>query len=298
MISSPGSGSSRHRVSHRPVRTCLHACRGEPGSSAEFRLLGPVEVRRGGSPIPVGGPRETKTLAILLLHAGCTVSVGQLVRALWDDAPPQTANEQVGNNVARLRRRLNGGEPSTPDLIARVENGFAVSVDPDQLDTGRFDRLVRQARAASDRGHLAAARDLLDSALGLWRGPALGGLAGRYLQAQALRLEAQRQSCEEGRIECDLALGRHHDVACELAALLIQHPTREQLLELYMLALYRCGRRQDALHTFTSARARLADELGLDPPASTQALHQAILRGDHALADPTYGLRWAAPRPA
>lgn len=298
MTSSPGSASSRHWVSHRPLRTCPHAGRGRPGNTTEFRLLGPVEVRRGGSPIPIGGPRETKTLAALLLHAGRTVSVEQLVRALWDDSPPQTAKEQVRNNVARLRRRLNGGKPSTPGVIVRVENGFVTDVGPDQLDTGRFDRLVKQAHAASDRGHLAAALDLLERALALWRGPALGGLAGRYLQAQALRLEAKRQSCVEGRIECDLALGRHHDVVCELAALLIQHPTRERLLELYMLALYRCGRRQDALQALACARVRLADELGLDPPPSTQTLHQAILRGDHALDDPTYGLSWAAPRPA
>jgi DNA-binding SARP family transcriptional activator len=282
------------------VRTCPHACESRLADFTEFRLLGPVEVWRGGSPIRVGGPREIKTLATLLLNARRTISVGQLVGALWDGAPPKTAKEQVRNNVARLRRRLatdDGPSPVTSGGIVRADNGFTVSVDPDRIDCGRFDRLVKQARAACGGGDFGAARDLLNSALALWRGPALGGLGGRYLQAEALRLETQRQSCIEGRIECELALGRHHDVVGELAALVIQLPTRERLLELYMLALYRSGRRQEALHALACARARLVDELGLDPPASTQALHQAILRGDPALTDPQHGLHWTTPRP-
>lgn len=77
-----------------------------------------------------------------------------------------------------------------------------------------------------------------------------------------------------------LALRRHRPLLPELAQLTAEHPTRERLIELYMIALHRSGRTSDAVEAYARARTRLRDELGLDPSQTLQRLHQAILRGE------------------
>jgi DNA-binding SARP family transcriptional activator len=244
----------------------------------EFGILGPVAARTGGTGVRVGGPREQKTLAVLLLSANRAVSAARLTEALWGEDPPPTSRSQVSNSITRLRRRLAVGRHMRDVPIVRAGDGFAIELEPEQLDAARFDRLVAHAREQADRGRLADAAATRRAALTLWRGPALAGLDGAVLETEAYRLEEQRQACLERRIELDLALGRHHDVIGELAVLVAEHPLRENLVQLRMRALYRAGRRQDALDAFAAARAGLAERAGLDPGPELVALQQTILR--------------------
>ena len=70
----------------------------------------------------------------------------------------------------------------------------------------------------------------------------------------------------EARAEADLALGRHGQLVDELEALGRQHPLREHLWELLILALYRAGRPAEAVQAAAArARAHSIDELGLEP---------------------------------
>jgi DNA-binding SARP family transcriptional activator len=65
-----------------------------------------------------------------------------------------------------------------------------------------------------------------------------------------------------------------------------QQPTHEVFQAKLMLALYRAGRRSDALHAYQQARAALVNELGVDPGGELQGLHRRILAGDPALSSP------------
>jgi len=65
----------------------------------------------------------------------------------------------------------------------------------------------------------------------------------------------------ETRIDVDLALGRHDDVVPELQALVAEHRLRERFRGQLILALYRSGRKADALHVYEDARLALAEEL-------------------------------------
>ena len=86
-----------------------------------------------------------------------------------------------------------------------------------------------------------------------------------FALGERARLDELALAAVEARIEADLALGRHGDVAGELEALCQRHPLRERLWELSMLALYRAGRQADALRAFAEARTALVEELGIDP---------------------------------
>ncbi|WP_018353367.1 AfsR/SARP family transcriptional regulator [Longispora albida] len=242
-----------------------------------FHILGPVEARLAGQPVAFGRQRERKVLAALLVNANRTVPVARLEAVLWGTEPPATARRQVSNSVTTIRRAL--GDPP----IESAGAGYIIRVSAENLDAARFDGLVDQAAGASP----VEARPLLAEALGLWRGPALGGLGeDGILAAERARLDERRLLALERRIEADLALGRHDELIGELAALAIEHPLRERLVELHMLALYRAGRRQDSLEIFQQARERLAEQAGLDPRPDLAELHRSILRGAVSLTPP------------
>ena len=254
-------------------------------SEVRYKILGPVEVRLGNDGVNIGGPRERRSLAGLLLQANQVVSIDRIMEILWGEKPPRTAPTQVRNTITTLRRQLataDGGQAP----IARVGAGYMIRVGEGQLDSAVFSQYVASARLLAEKGDLRSATVALRSALRLWLGPALGGLDGPVLSGYAQRLEEQRLACLEWRIELDLELGFHQDLAGELFTLVQEHPLRERLVELTMLCLYRAGRRQDALQAYAGARQRLADQIGLDPRPQLARLHQAILHCDPSLDQP------------
>jgi DNA-binding SARP family transcriptional activator/tetratricopeptide (TPR) repeat protein len=247
----------------------------------EYRILGPLEVWAHGRRLSLRGPRPERVLAALLLDSGRVVSRGRLAEAVWDAEPPKTADRQVQNLVAMLRRLfIEAGAPA--DVIGTERAGYVIRIDRDQLDASRFACLVEAARRLRSADPDAAVTTYR-SALDLWRGPALAGTSSRSIESEAARWDEMRLAAWEERYSCELDTGRHHEVVGELAALADQHPFRERLTQLLMLALYRCGRQTDSLAAYHGLRTRLAEEMGLDPSDESRRLHDAILRRDPSL---------------
>ena len=80
-------------------------------SGLVFGILGPLEVRLGGSLVPVGGPRQRALLALLLCHANRVVSRDQLVDELLGDQPAGSAERMLRVQISRLRKAVAGGDP-------------------------------------------------------------------------------------------------------------------------------------------------------------------------------------------
>jgi DNA-binding SARP family transcriptional activator/tetratricopeptide (TPR) repeat protein len=246
----------------------------------QFRVLGTVEVLADdGRVLTLRRRQERCLLAALLLEAGHTVPVERLCILLWDGEPPERARATIRTYVARIRSLLvaAGADRHGVALVAS-RGGYLLSIPPDTLDAQRFRTLARQAAEEDD----IVVRDrLYQEALALWRGPALDNVATdevrRRLSAdlEELRLHAMDEALATG-----LDLGRDQEVLPKLARFDAEHPVRERLVELHMLALYRAGRTTEALQVYDSVRGHLADKLGLDPGPVLQQLHQAILRGE------------------
>jgi DNA-binding SARP family transcriptional activator len=246
----------------------------QPRSVQEFRILGPLEVRGDHGPITLGGPRQRALLAALLLRAGRVVPTEQLVDELYGAEPPPTATASLQNAVVALRKALG------PDVLVTRPPGYLLAIAPDQIDARRFEQVLTDARRAS----VTERRDLLVRALGLWRGPPLAEFAfEEWAQTEARRLEELRLVATEERIATDVELSRAAEVVPELQSLVDEHPLRERLRELLMLALYRAGRQAEALNAYTAARAAL-DELGIEPGEGLQRLQAAILRQEAGLS--------------
>jgi DNA-binding SARP family transcriptional activator len=246
----------------------------------EFRLLGPLEVRDGDSPIVLGGLKQQALLVRLLVSPNRAVAVDRLVDDLWGETAPDSATKMVQIFVSQLRKVLPAG------LLVTRAPGYLAEVDPEAIDAGRFDRLRRTGNAALAAGDAAAAAAQLRAALGLWRGDALGEFAEPFAQAERSRLDELRLLCLEDRVEADLIAGRHAELVGELAAEVARHPLRERLHRQSMLALYRTGRHADALAVYQDFRRRLDDDLGLEPSLELRELQARILNQDPALEPP------------
>jgi DNA-binding SARP family transcriptional activator len=243
----------------------------------EFGVLGPLVARSEGRPLPLGGARQRALLAILLLHANEMLSVDRLIGEVWGTVPPDTALKMVRNNVSRLRSVLDAESAGAPQLLTHP-GGYELRIDPDQVDSRRFERLVQEGGRALAAGDPETASARLQEGLALWRGPALTDFAYEpFAATEASRLEELRLTAIEDRIEADLALGRHADVVGELEALAAQHPLRERLRSHLMLALYRSGRQAEALEVYQKTRQLLVDTLGIEPGRALQQLERAIL---------------------
>jgi predicted ATPase/DNA-binding SARP family transcriptional activator len=248
----------------------------------EFRLLGPVEALADGRRLALGGPKQRALLAeLLLLHGGAVLPRDHLVDALWGEHPPSSARSSLQVYVHGLRRVLG------PERIETHGTGYRVCVDPDELDSTRFERLIDDAERALADGLPADAAEDLARALALWAGPPLADVADHPVaRTAAPRLEELHLRALELHNDARLALGEHDAVLPELDSLVKEHPYRERLREQQVLALYRAGRQQEALEAYRAARDALVEELGIEPGPALQALERAVLRQDETLAAP------------
>lgn len=250
-----------------------------------FGVLGPLRVWRQGTVVDLGPVQQRVVLAVLALQVGRPVGRQQMIDAVWGETQPRNAVNLVQRHVSGLRRALEPDRPGrTPsDLLTWTDAGYLLTLPPGALDLDLFVRGLARARTARAAGRLQEAAAALHSALELWRGPVCDGLSSPFLDAQADRLAESCVSAIEDRIELDLVIGDHGDLIAELRDLVAEHPLRERLRGLLMLALYRAGRQADALTAFRDARRELHDELGVEPSAPLQQLHQQILTADPAL---------------
>ncbi|MFI6317122.1 tetratricopeptide repeat protein [Nonomuraea sp. NPDC050556] len=238
---------------------------------ARFTLLGPVEVRGEGGQVPRWEPRHRALLAYLLLHAGTVISTDRLIGALWGTTPPDTARSQVHTLVAAVRRVLR--EAGAEQVLQSRTDGYVIFVEPGQLDLEEFTEL--------------AAGDRFRQALSLFQGEPLAGIRADYVQEARARLEERRLRVIERLAEAELSLGRHAQLADELAQHVAAHPLREKLVGQLMLALHRSGRQAEALAAARSFRAALVEQQGLDPSRAFAAIEQAVLRDSAEPAPPS-----------
>ncbi|GIG04220.1 AfsR/SARP family transcriptional regulator [Catellatospora coxensis] len=257
-------------------------------------VLGRLEIRLAGRPVTVGSRKQRALLSLLLIRPDRFATVDWLTDALWDSAPPPSAETTLRTHVAGLRRalepdRATGAEPVT---LRSRDGGYLLNLPDAALDAARFTALTRHAAGAHAAGDAAAAeRDYL-AALRLWRGEPLPDVADlAAAQPELARLHGLRLRAEEGRLAAAVDAGGHLRVLAELQAFAAAHPLREDACAQLMLALYRCGRQADALAVYADAHRLLAGEHGLDPGERLRAVHRAILAQDPALDAPSAVIR-------
>jgi len=245
----------------------------------QVRLFGELDAEHAGVPVPVRGIKQRALLALLALHRGQPVSADRLIEVLWGDGQAAHPANALQAQIGQLRRTLGA------TAIVTTEAGYALDVGPDEVDVVRFEQLVAKGRRLVEEGETALASTALGEALRLRRGEPLADFTyAGFFDAERTRLDELILVAIETRAEADLVLGRHGELVGDLEALCREHPLRERLWELLMLALYRSGRQAEALRAYTEARDRLVDELGIDPGPALRELEARVLAQDPSLA--------------
>lgn len=251
-----------------------------------FRLLGPLEAEINGATLHLRSPKQRAVLSALLAAANDLVPLDRLIDWSWPRRPPKAATAVVQAHISRLRRAIEPHRPAwAPSriLIYRAP-GYVMRVEPEQLDTLVFERMVAEGRAALENDDAPRAAAILGRALALWRGTPLADVSMvDAAQATITRLEAVRLSAVVARIEADLRLGRDASLVPELEALVRDHPFDERLCAQLMIALYRCGRQAESLEAYARMRDALARELRIAPAPASRRLREAILAQDPSL---------------
>ena len=240
----------------------------------DYRVLGPVEVLAGGVATGLGGPKQRGVVAVLVAAAGRPVAVDALLQALYGEDASPGSRATLQTYVSNLRHALS-------DVIVRQGDAYVLDCTAGTIDAAVFEDAYRAA-VAMDGADDVASR--LRDALAMWRGHPYADIeAHGFLDGEVTRLTELRLAALEARIDADMRAGRHREVVAELDALTVEHPFREHLRGLHMLALYRSGRQAEALRAFGRTRDVLVEGLGIDPSPELRDLERRILAQDREL---------------
>ena len=275
----------------------------------DIDVLGTLGVRINGVSITPTAPKPRQGLALLALRVGQVVPVAALTEELWGSTPPRSARATLQTYILQLRELIaaalrvgprDGAEHGTErgpgdgtgqgpgdgtgqrhlakDVLLTVPGGYLLKDGDGTSDVREFERLAGCGYRAMDAEDYPQAAGLLRRALGLWTGPALADVqTGPQLRTEVKRLEETRLCALDQRVEADLRLGRHRELLAELTVLVNRYPTHESLCGQYMLALYRSGRRGEALDAYQRLRATLIRTIGLEPSPALAKLQRSIL---------------------
>jgi DNA-binding SARP family transcriptional activator len=246
-----------------------------------IRVLGQIATTTAqGAEVPLTRRREREVLALLVAARGRPVSTDRLLAEVWQDDGSGPACVQVA--ISRLRALLDPTRTGQREVHSSPA-GYALVLESGRVDVWSFEDLAEQALSAStpsDRLVLGTQADEL------WAGEAYAECRSPSLQSESARLAELRVTVQEARAEALLALGHPAAGVRLLAPVAPEHPYREQLWALLARAHYACARQAEALATIATLRARLAEDLGVDPSAMVRATEQAILSQDPGLTRP------------
>jgi len=230
-----------------------------------------------GQAVELGGRLPRRLLTALIAARGSVVSDERLSELLWGEQKPLQPTAALRAYTSRLRKAL--GEHHT--VLRRHGSGYVLRLGPDMTDSARFISQVRLGREHAAHGRASDAARELTEALSLWRGEPYADLGDvDEIAAARAELTGLREVATEERLAALLVIGEHLDAVSELESVTSRSPYRERLWELLVLGLYRSGRQGDALAALRRARARLAEDLGIDPGPALQQMEQRVLAQD------------------
>ena len=218
---------------------------------------------------------------MLALNTGHHVTKDRLVDCLWGERPPASAIPTLEAYVSLLRRRLDPTAQVASSALRTTNGGYALDTDRVRVDHTDFQRLL----SGSPLEPAPVARQRLQQALNLAQSDLL---ESEPYVAWAMHARADVHTdivsaCEAAGLRA-LAGGDWADAASLVRRAMVLDPLAETCARILMEALWRDGRRTEALRVYGDLRRALADDLGSDPDARAHALYLQVLRATASAA--------------
>lgn len=244
-----------------------------------FEILGAVRAWRDDTELDLGPAQQRLLLAVLLAHAGRTISLCALIDTLWGEDSPASAANLIHRYVGMLRRLF---EPDLPPRapgrwLGRTAGGYHLAVDADSLDLLRFRELAGRVRAAVSGEPGTDHSDGFIAALSLWHGPSSDALAGARGIAVFESVDSEYVALVKDAADEALRHGRGRDVLPLVRAAAHRDPFDEGLQARLILLLAAVGHQAGGLQVYQDVRERLLAELGADPGPELREAHQRVL---------------------
>jgi DNA-binding SARP family transcriptional activator len=216
---------------------------------------------------------------MLLINRNRPVGTDALIEAAWEQFPPPDPRASLHSYVSNLRKLLGGIGVDSRTALVSAPPGYRLAVPENDCDIGRFVLGKTAGVQAAASGKFEQACESLRAALSEWRGPVLEDLRDfQFVDPFATALVEDKVLAHTALAEAEIACGRAYAIIGELESLTAEHPYREPLHAQLITAYYVAERQSDALDAYRRLKTTLADDLGIDPGPSLQALHERILR--------------------
>ncbi len=256
------------------------------GVALRYELLGPLRVVDGHGIHTVPAKKMQVTLGLLVILHDQVVSKEKLIYEVWRDQPPRRAVAGIHVYISHIRKLLATRSPQESRIVTTSSGYMLRLLESETADFEDFQRNLDAGKEYHRSRRYEEAMGCLADALDMWRGPALDEIQdGPVVNGFVIHHDELRLECIELMVSAALALGRHRETVGFLYSLVHDHPFHEDFYQKLMLALYRSGRRADALRVYQSARETLRAELGLEPSVPLQQLQHRILTADPGRAE-------------
>jgi DNA-binding SARP family transcriptional activator len=240
----------------------------------DIKLFGPTVVVVDGvvfTASELGGVKPRQILEMLAVELGSPVAKDRIAEQLWEDQPPASYVATLESYVCVLRRRLGLGKGSA---LVTTNNGYLLDPERTRVDLVDFRTLL-----ASSKGEPAdVVVDRTERALDLITGEMLAS-EPYAAWANHARETLDREIVTACTHAAHLA---NADGAHARAAHLAEQATgrgsfTETACQELMRALAAQGRRGEALQAYADLRARMIDDLGIEPGPVSRRLYLDIL---------------------
>lgn len=259
-----------------------HAISSSVAESIQAFVLGPFELRAGGTRISDRGWRTNKAkelFALLLLDRQRAVSRDELVAQLWPETDPASALSNFHFTLHALRKALASAGASEATSVVRTDTGYRLALPISiHVDLEVFLRSLRRGREAREAGRSREAIQYLRSAVAVHRGQFLADLNAPWIDRQ--REETDRQLVAAAKELATLELDWKEPKAAvrPLEKLLELDPYDEEAHRLLMRAHHESGDHALAVRHYQALEAMLHRDLGAEPEPATRELYQRIRR--------------------
>jgi DNA-binding SARP family transcriptional activator len=248
----------------------------------EVRLFGGLHVK---APHGVVGERDwTKRksrllFSMLVARGGTDVHRGEIIDYLWPDMDEERGLSNFYVVWSAMKRALSprGSEQGSPFVqhahgVCRIVSEHVVS------DLDLFKAAVGRARVAHAEGDARTELEALKEALALYRGDVLpGDVYDDWFGAvrEHFKHDYEDAALRAGRLFTEL--GEPLEGLSMLRDASTHNPWREDLYQEMLKLQIATGQRAAAIETYLTCRARLVDDLGIDPSRETVALYEQVL---------------------